>query len=129
MATLIQIVAIKTLTEKNLPLADYSVVDAHPKVISFKNLLAENNKYSYNELQLKVFANCDNFISVVGGTSFLASYFGGTNMIFNKKIEGNRDSGRGLYSTDSWLKKLSGARIHGFETYDEIIKNVEKTLL
>jgi hypothetical protein len=114
------------IEQKLLPLGDYSVVDDHPLVISFKNLLAENEKYSYNELQLKVFANCERFISVVGGASFLASYFGGTNLIFNENHELNRDSGRGLYSTDSWLKKLSGARIYGLESYDEIIRNVEK---
>ena len=33
-------------------------------------------KYSYNETQLKIMANCSNFITVCGGNSILSSLFG-----------------------------------------------------
>jgi hypothetical protein len=39
---------------------------------------------NFNHLQLMVYANCNHFISVHGGTSALASYFGGVNVILSK---------------------------------------------
>ena len=39
---------------------------------------------SLNHLQLMVYANCKNFISIHGGTATLASYFGGKNLIYSR---------------------------------------------
>lgn len=59
----------------------------HPEVIHLDDLFAENrgNARNFNHLQLMVYANADYFISVHGGTATLASYFGGTNLIFSKE--------------------------------------------
>lgn len=40
---------------------------------------------SWNESMLKVFANCEHYITMNGGYSILASLFGGTNIIYSKK--------------------------------------------
>jgi len=59
----------------------------HPEVILMHDLYEENkgNARNFNHLQLMVYANAENFISTHGGTSVLASYFGGTNVILSKQ--------------------------------------------
>jgi hypothetical protein len=66
-------------------LGDYEMIKHEfPEVISMVDL-HKNTAYSYNELQLRVYANCNHFISVQGGASILASYFGGINCIYAKQ--------------------------------------------
>lgn len=62
--------------------------EKYPEVIQMEKLmkLHEGKEVeNYNHLQLLVYANCENFISIHGGTATLASYFGGTNVIYSKK--------------------------------------------
>ena len=59
----------------------------------------------YNINQLRVYANCDHFISVQGGNSILASYFGGTNIVY--AVKGNELSG-GFYHK---IGALSGCEV------------------
>jgi hypothetical protein len=66
--------------------ADFDLISRYPGVLTMQQLHAENPDLSFNELQLRVCANCERFISVQGGNSVLASYFGGTNIIY--AIEG-----------------------------------------
>jgi hypothetical protein len=102
-------------------LGDYEMIrHEFPEVISMIDL-HKNTAYSYNELQLKVYANCDRFISIQGGASILASYFGGLNCIYAKHgfelISGEFDS---VYPL------LSGAQINhiGFNGIDlETVKS------
>ena len=56
---------------------DYQLTEYFENVLLFDSIF-ENSKYSYNETQLKVMANCDKFITVCGGNSILSSMFGGT---------------------------------------------------
>lgn len=70
---------------------------------------------SFNELQLMVYANCNNFISVHGGTATLASYFGGTNLIYSKK--GHEHF---FKEFNSIFPKLSGAKIVHAKTETEV---------
>lgn len=59
----------------------------YPQVLLMEDLYAENKgkANNFNHFQLMVYANCDRFISVHGGTATLASYFGGINLILSKK--------------------------------------------
>ena len=34
---------------------------------------------------MRLFANCERFISVLGGSSYLASHFGGTNIVYARE--------------------------------------------
>ncbi len=61
---------------------DFELVSRHPEVLTIQQLHADNPDLTFNELQLRVYANCERFISVQGGNSVLASYFGGTNIIY-----------------------------------------------
>jgi hypothetical protein len=70
---------------------------------------------NFNHLQLLVYANAENFISTHGGTSVLASYFKGTNVILSKHgPEHHFKCFKKLYP------KLSGARIFHAKTDEEL---------
>lgn len=91
---------------EQLELGDYKFIQTHfPQVICMPDL-HQSSQYSYNLLQLKVYANCSRFISVQGGGSVLASYFGGTNCIYIKKgIELISDE------LDHHYPRLSGCKV------------------
>ena len=91
----------------------------HPEVL-LMNSLFESNKdsvNSFNHLQLMVYANCNNFISVHGGTAALASYFGGVNIILSKSgIE------HVFNEFNSIFHDLSGAKVLHARTCNEIFE-------
>jgi hypothetical protein len=91
----------------------------YPNVVLMEQLYKENkgNANNFNHLQLMVYANASKFISIHGGTATLASYFGGTNLIFSKKgPEHHFNCYQKLYP------KLSGAKILHAKT-DEQVKD------
>jgi hypothetical protein len=91
----------------------------HPEVILMDDLYKENKggAKNFNHLQLLVYANCENFISTHGGTSVLASYFKGTNVILSKQgPEHTFNCFNTLYP------KLSGAKIFHAKTDNELIQ-------
>ncbi|WP_461107422.1 hypothetical protein [Spirosoma koreense] len=60
--------------------------EAHPEVILMSDLYTRYHPKvvnNFNHLQLMVYANCNHFISMHGGTAALASCFGGTNIILS----------------------------------------------
>ena len=106
-------------------LQEHMLKNEFPDVLFFDDLL-EQTGLMYNELQLKVFANCERFISVAGGSAFLASYFGGVNVIFRK--DGPNPSHRErVYNSGSWLKRLSGSEIVGVSSMHELL-NVSRDI-
>lgn len=82
--------------------------DNFPGVLILSDLMPSDNTIvnNFNHLQLMVYANCSRFISVHGGTSALASYFGGINVILSK-------SGIEHYfkEFETIFPELSGAKI------------------
>ncbi len=75
---------------------------------------------SFNHLQLLVYANSKRFISVHGGTSALASYFGGQNIIYSK--QGHEHP---LNEFQNVFTKLSGAKIHVCKDYKTLIETIK----
>ncbi|DBA95148.1 TPA: hypothetical protein ACH3X1_015702 [Trebouxia sp. C0004] len=51
----------------------------------FDELLRQYREYGFNRLQLMLHANCDHFISVLGGNAVIASYFAGVNVAYAAK--------------------------------------------
>lgn len=100
-----------------LPFGDFEFLKRrYPDVILMQDLQSKTGM-NFNELQLKVYANCENFISVQGGNSVLASYFGGINCIYARKgLELKYDEFSRNYT------RLSGAEIRNvtFESSDII---------
>lgn len=95
----------------------------YPEVILMRDLYDENkaNARNFNHLQLLVYANAENFISTHGGTSVLASYFKGTNIILSKQ---GPEHFFNCYA--KLYPKLSGARIFHAKSNDELKVLIEK---
>jgi len=88
-------------------ITDYELTNYFDNVILFDDLL-KDSKLSYNETQLKVMANCENFISVCGGNSILSSLFGGQMITYvhkGKELRGN------YFGKDSYFRKLSSTNV------------------
>lgn len=80
----------------------------------------KNNINNFNHFQLLIHSNCSHFISVQGGNSVLASYFGGTNIIYAcKGGEINSKSYHGHY------KKYSDCKILHSNNYTDFIKLIK----
>jgi hypothetical protein len=74
---------------------------------------------NYNHLQLMVYANCNHFISMHGGTAALASYFGGINIILSDPKWGMENQ-LGEYATI--FPALSDAKIHHAATRSNVLE-------
>lgn len=70
---------------------------------------------SWNESMLKVFANCEHYITMNGGYSILASLFGGTNIIYSKKC-----NELNFNSFNRWYPNHSDQRTQYVENYNEL---------
>ena len=68
----------------------------------------KESKYSYNETQLKIMANCSRFVTVCGGNSILSSLFGGTVISYIHKGKELRPN---YFGPNSYFRKLSNANI------------------
>ncbi|ACB76358.1 hypothetical protein [Opitutus terrae] len=108
------------------------LAEKEPLKARFPSLLLAEDLYethravvaSFNEFQLCLYAQCERFISVQGGNSVLASYFGGTNLVFQCR-------GQELIFDEfsTIYPRLSGARCRAFRDYDALLRAVEATYL
>jgi hypothetical protein len=99
----------------------YDIIDGN---ILYNECKEKYNINNFNHFQLLIHANCDNFISVQGGNSVLASYFGGINIIYSK--QGNElccDAYNGHY------KKYSNCNILHSNNYTEFIELIKTNFL
>ena len=133
----------KTIRELNRKFSDkFAIIIIHPKLnekgftsdhqnveeggnfdysgmLTIQELLELNPKLDYNTIQLALHDNCKNFISVQGGTSRIASLFGGNNIVLHIKGSENDNEYQNI------LGKLSPVNIH---VVDSSKKLVEKAL-
>jgi hypothetical protein len=74
---------------------------------------------SWNETMLKVFANCEHFITMNGGYSIMASLFHGTNIIYSKpgKPEAKEIKAGSFWH---WYPNLNNVRTLHVESYDDL---------
>ena len=88
----------------------------------FDDIAKKYPQYTYNEIQLKIMANTDKFISVCGGNGILSSLFGGTSIIY---VTQGRELRPNYFSDESYWKKLSEANVIPIFDVIEEINNVE----
>lgn len=100
-----------------------AVTRAFPDVRTIQQLGAEHPDLGFNELQLRLFAGCNRFVSVLGGSSYLASYFGGTNVVYARR---GWEVACGAY--DRWFDRFSGARVVAASSPGELLRSVEREL-
>ncbi|WP_460912782.1 hypothetical protein [Spirosoma areae] len=91
----------------------------HPEVILMHDLYEQHRGAvnNFNHLQLMVYANCDRFISMHGGTAALASYFGGINIVLSHPGGGMEHH---FNEYETIFPALSGARILHAKNRDEV---------
>jgi hypothetical protein len=94
--------------------------ETHPEVLLMNDLYEKNSSRvnNFNHLQLMVYANCDRFISMHGGTAALASYFEGINTILSDP-KGGMEHHFNEYQTI--FPQLSGAKILHAKNRDEVL--------
>lgn len=97
-----------------------------PDVILMEDLYKENkgNVRNFNHLQFMVYANAESFISTHGGTSILASYFKGTNIILSKKGPEHH-----FKCYETLYPKFSGAKIFHAKTDEELKQYVKDVFI
>jgi len=96
------------------PFGDKEMIRSEfPDVTLVEDLYAHHTDLTFNAFQCTLYASCENFISVQGGGSVLASYFGGRNYVL--AVDGDEtthDSYRGYF------RRFSGCTVLGFRTRD-----------
>lgn len=110
------------------PLGDFELIENEYKndVITLQNLKNKYKNISYNELQLRLFAGCQRFITMNGGHGILASYFGGTNIIYSKK--GNtqaRELGDNVNSFNRWYYLFGQSNIQVVNDYEILLNKIQ----
>jgi hypothetical protein len=117
----------ENITEDNSETYDLNEFEwlekSHPEVLFMQKLYEENrgNANNFNHLQLMVYANANHFVSIHGGTSVLASYFEGINLILSKEgPEHHFNCYQQLYP------KLSGAKIFHATNNNEVRAFIQK---
>jgi hypothetical protein len=97
---------------------------AYPDVLTIQQLHARNADLSFNELQLRLFANCERFVTVLGGAAYLASYFGGINVVYAR-----RGWEVSCAAFENWFDRFSGTRVVAARTPGDLVSEVERELL
>tara|TARA_R100001082_G_scaffold101748_1_gene71440 strand:- start:288 stop:1238 length:951 start_codon:yes stop_codon:yes gene_type:complete len=87
---------------------DHQLTKYFDNVYLFDDLVEKYNQFNYNEVQLKVMANCDKFITVCGGNSILSSLFDGTVISYVHKGKELRPN---YFGKNSYIQKLSKANV------------------
>lgn len=101
-----------------------AVKAAYPDTLTIQELHARHPGLGYNELQLRLYAGCERFVSVLGGSSYLASWFGGVNVVYAKR---GWEVACGAY--ERWFDRFSGARVVAVSTHAELLRTVEREML
>ena len=70
-----------------------------------------------------VLANSNHHITPAGD-AVVPSYFGGDVVIYN--CPNCTSSTRGVWKTGSWMEKLSGSKIYGYNNYDDLLNNIKE---
>lgn len=109
-----------------LDLGDDKLLKKHPKVISINDLIEKYPGLTYNEIQLRVFANCEKYISSNGGQLILSAYFGGENIIFSKEC---REISKGVNSFNRWYHRLGGGIFQHVDNYEDLLELVKEKWL
>jgi hypothetical protein len=106
-------------------LGDFEAIASRfPDVFTIQALHARHPELSFNELQLRLFAGCRRFVSVVGGSAYLASWFGGVNVVYARA---GWEVDCGAFA--SWFDAFSGARVIAVSSPEELLRAVEQEFL
>lgn len=91
-------------------------------IISFKEIIENYKDSSINEIQCRLYAGCDKFVSSNGGGGIFVSYFGGDNIIMSKNC---RELDPEINSFYNWYQKLGNSNIHVVNSDNGLIELVK----
>jgi hypothetical protein len=114
---------------KPIPLKDFDLLRSYPECINIHDL-HKKHKYSFNELQLRLFANCSKYITMNGGHAILAAYFGGENIVMSKP--GKPHAKEILPQVNSfyrWYNEFGGQRVMHVPDEKKLINKVKAVYL
>jgi hypothetical protein len=114
---------------KPIPLKDFDLLRSYPECINIHDL-HKKHKYSFNELQLRLFANCTKYITMNGGHAILAAYFGGENIVMSKP--GKPHAKEILPQVNSfyrWYNEFGGQRVMHVPDEKKLINKVKTVYL
>lgn len=79
---------------------------------------------SWNETMLKVFANCEHYVTMNGGYSIMASLFGGTNIIYSKPgpVETREIKNRSFWR---WYPNHANQRVLHVPSFDQLKEKIQ----
>jgi tetratricopeptide (TPR) repeat protein len=104
---------------KPMELDEMTIVsDFSGYVITLLDIIKLYPQSSINELQCRIYAGCDRFISSNGGFGILCSYFGGENVIFSKMC---CELDPSVNSFNAWYPRLSKATISVVKAESKLI--------
>ena len=99
---------------------DHELTEYYDDVYLIDDIVGKSKTYTFNEIQLMLFANAEGFISIAGGNSIFCSFFGKTNITYVTTSGEQRD---GYYGDESYIQKLSDCNvIPVVDPEDEIVK-------
>ena len=101
-----------------------AIARAYPDVLTIQRLRARHPELGYNELQLRLFAGCERFVSVLGGSAYLASWFGGVNVVYARR---GWEVDCGAY--ERWFDRFSGARVVAAATPQALLSTIDRELV
>jgi hypothetical protein len=119
-------------TSMNYDLNEYAYIrEKFPNTILIQDLHRRYPELTYNALQMRLFSNCDSFVSVQGGAAILCSYFGGTNVIYARKGPTRSRTAAELEvdAYNRWYHEFSGCRIVHADDYESLLRSVEEQFL
>lgn len=87
---------------------DHELTKYFDNVILFDDIVRNNMKYTYNEIQLKVMTNVDGFISQCGGNTILACCWSVPVLCY---VTQGREFRPNYFSSDSYWYKLSNSEV------------------
>ena len=96
----------------------------YPDILTIQELHTAYPELSFNELQLRVFAGCRRFVSVVGGSSYLASWFGGTNVVYARS-GWEVDCG----AFQNWFNLFSQAKVISVSSPKALLATIDREFL
>lgn len=96
----------------------------HPEIVYSQKLMQEYPDKSFNEIQMMLLANSEHHIATAGGEAAIASYFGGDLFIY--RHPNCQSSNRGVWKTDSYLKRFSNISIFGYDDKELLLQESKK---
>lgn len=107
----------------SIEFGDYDMIRSEfPQVRIIHDLIEEYSE-DYNTVQLRVFAGCEKFITLNGGATILASYFGGENVIYTKECKELWPSINSFYN---FYHEFGNAHIRVVNTHNDLLDTVRR---